>query len=146
MAKQVPVYRNTTTGRETRLASGDSVTGQPTYFRGTTEDEGNNVRFWYLTGTTDANGRVTVFPTTTGAVGGTALFTAIDSISAIVLNNPTNSQDVKGVYCQSVSGDLKTVIFRVFTGNTIPTISLGVPTTQFAGSGFTVYMTLIGRK
>ena len=112
------------------------------HYNGTTVYTQAQLRRYTATLSTDSNGRVTAILTTTGVVGGAALFTSILSLNSICLQGSGVAAVNRGfMTVESISGDLKTVIFRGLKGTTA--IIAGA-TTTFLQTGVTVYVDVLG--
>lgn len=139
-----PLVVSATAGAS-QLLSTDIITGAGDIYSGATRYEAGQLRSYWFTGTTDSNGRITCFPTTTGLVGGTALFSAVSGASAIMqISNGTAAANGFFVL-ESISADKKTVIFRALIGTTaFLTIGLNYSSAAFGGSGLTGILNLVG--
>lgn len=101
----------------------------------------SGVRIYTNTGSTDANGRITLTVTEDGTSGTAALFTAIYSIQATAGPSTFGATAGPFFFVDSVSADRKTIVIRGIKGTSL--LALGA-TTVFAGSGLPAYITIIG--
>lgn len=104
-----------------------------------------NVKVWSGQANTNASGVAQFFPTTTNAVGGTALFTTIYSIQLTVIANVAIAYSVPFASVKAVAGDLKTIDVNVVRGRNMPILLLGTyPSMEFVPAGVTVLCHITG--
>lgn len=103
------------------------------------------VRHYVNNALTDSNGQITFNLTTTGLVGGTALFSQILSVHVIGLDGSGNPLQAPFFVVDSMS--TTQVRIRGIRGTTTGVLIGGnILSNQFAGSGYTAYITIMGLK
>lgn len=115
------------------------------HYNGTTQYAAEQLRVFSGTGTTDANGRLTFQLTTTGAAGGTALFTSVLTANAIGLDASGSAIQAPQFFIESISATQ--VVFRAIRGTSTGVLIGGtVVSAQYAGAGYTAWVQIIGVK
>lgn len=116
------------------------------HWHGTTQYTASQLRQYTNSATTDTNGRVTFNLTTNGlTTGGTALFSSI--LTAQATGSDGSGNPLQGIFMilESVSGS--TYVFRAVRGLSTSIVLGGTATPlQYAGSGYTVNVHIIGAK
>jgi len=109
-----------------------------TVYNGTTAK--TKAKIWNGTATT-SSGQATLYPTSDGTAGGTALFTNIYSIQATAVRNTTTATQFEFASVNNISADKKTLVINVGNGTTVV---LGGASIVDAPDGTSVYVTIIG--
>lgn len=136
--KLVALYEN----RKKELQSGDISNLVEFWFGTTIQNLPTTPKVWVQNGAVAGGGGVcTLFPTTTGLVGGTALFSSIAGIFALAFNNTASVIAAPLVSGKLISADRKTLTLNVVTGTGV---LLGGNTTAQAPNGTVVYVLIVG--
>lgn len=140
----IPTFTKDTKGRVTNVVN-VSVDKLYDHWNGTTQYRDSQLRRYTTVGTTNSSGRVTVNLTTTGLVGGPALFSQIFNPSAIGVDNSNVAIQSINMFIESISATQ--VVFRATRGTSVGVLLGGtVVSTQFAGAGHIVYIEITGVK
>lgn len=100
-----------------------------------------NAIMWTGTAQTASNGTATFYPTSTNAIGGTALFNTILSVETSAWANTSSAIMIPNCAGKSISSDNTTVVINVTVGNTVV---LGGSSSAMAGSGVPVMCMIVG--
>ena len=99
-----------------------------------------NMKMYFATVTT-SGGVATFYPTTTGAAGGTPLFSQILHTSTTAWINTASAIGVADTGGKSISSDLSTITFNVTVGTTVVLGNLSI---AFAPDGTSVTCLVYG--
>lgn len=99
----------------------------------------------YVDSASTTSGVATFFPTSTGLVGGTALFSTIYSVQATARASAITAITVPFCSVNSISADKKIIKVNAIKGITIAPPAVGAATTTFVPNGTIIYLTIIGK-
>lgn len=126
-------------------ASNVTINSLYDHWHGTTQYNSAQLRRYTNSGTTDSNGRVTFNLTQNGMSGGTALFSAVLSASAIGIDGSGNPIQAPIFFIESISATQ--VVFRAVKGTSTGVLLGGtVVSLAYVGSGYSMRCTVEGIK
>lgn len=132
-------------GREALVPSGDYLLNTGDIWNGTTRYEASQTRRYVNSGTTDANGRITFNLTTDGTTNGPVLYSSILCVNCDTQTNTTNLANIPYFFIESISANLKQVTIRGVSSQAgLVILSIGITQIQFAGSGLTGRINVVG--
>ncbi len=123
------------------MSTTDWVAGAGDVYNGITAYDQGQTREYHNRATTDSNGRVTLYLTTTGLLAGTALFSKILSIQVAGVYNNTENSRVTNFYVEQEPTDFKTLVVRC---SQVGLSLLGILTVNFGSAGIPCYVTVKG--
>ncbi len=143
-SSQIPVITTDAQGRVSGV-SPTTVDKLYDHWHGTTQYNGSQLRRYTNAVATDANGRITVYLTQNGLVGGTALFTSILNIKCTGVDGSGTAIQAPLFIVESISG--VTLVLRAVRGTSTGVLLGGtIISMQFVGSGYTGYLEVVGVK
>lgn len=120
------------------------ASGEIDLYNGTTRSQ-TGIRVYCGAGTTDSNGRLTLYTTNNGLVGGTALFSSILSVQAIGFDGSGNPLQAPLCFVEAQTGSTFTI--RAVRGVSQGILIGGVINTlQYCGAGYTIKVLVVGLK
>lgn len=115
------------------------------HWHSTTQYNASQLRVYTNSGSTDANGKYTVYLTENGLVGGTALFSSVLNIDAIGFDGSGDPLQAPLCFVESING--VTLTIRAVRGVSQGILIGGtINTLQYVGSGYTIHVKVIGVK
>lgn len=132
-------------GRNRVIPTADRLTNVGATYNGIVRKESSEYDTWLGSGTTDANGRVTVNLTVDGTSTGVALFSSVVYGNATTYSASTNLSLLPNFYIESVSANFKQVVFRGIASQAgLVILGIGISQAAFVGSGIPALVQVIG--